>query len=363
MILKTVIVAGAVVASGVGTVNAHQPRPQAPPPRVVGSVPIDSVTSAPVRVIRSVTLDATPGVVFDFVTDHRNWPGLVGPIDSVSVRGSGGPGSTWAVSFGDGSVVGKRIVALAEPRDSAPGTFAYAITDENPFGVQDHLSVVVMAPADGGGTVLHYHQFLNHADTASIVPMIASGTDEIVGNVLARFGGSLRGASDGGGVVRIDQQRVIEASADRVWTVLGAQWAAVHEWASAIAHSEAIGWSDADPEGAVRSCEVPGTPGFRERMLSYDEGTRTLSYQVIAGVPPFAERAVNTWTIEELSDERVVVRSAIEIDIAPGTPGRPAGMMMSQFTHLMDLTFDEFVYYAETGRVHPRAIGAGSARR
>ncbi|MEM8964195.1 MAG: SRPBCC family protein [Acidobacteriota bacterium] len=329
-----------------------------PPPRTIGSVQVDALTSAPVRLVRSISLHATPTDVFAFVTDHANWPAFLGAIESVEVKGDGHRGSTRTFTVTGGATLAERIVAFDEPGKDGTAAFAYAIGPENPFGVQNHLAVIELRTADSGGTVLGYHQLYDHPDPNAIAPAVAAGTDEILGNILYRFGGELRGATEGSTTVTILQRRVIDASTARAWRVLGEQWGEVDKWASVIAHSQTDGTDKASLEGVTRSCEVPGTPGFRETMLAYDEDALELSYRVIDGMPPFVTRAVNYWDIEPLGAERVVVSSRVELDIAPGTPDVATGMAAGQFTQLLDLTADELAHYIETGRPHPRKVVA-----
>ncbi|MEM1184444.1 MAG: SRPBCC family protein [Planctomycetota bacterium] len=358
--LRTATIAGAMIASvqstAIGQMNGQMP------PRTAGPIQIDSVTAAPLQITRSVELDAAPGDVFDFVVDPASWPNLLGMIESVKVVGTGRVGSTREVTLSDGSMIVEEITSYTRPRGGEGGAYGYSIESGNPFGVEGHLGAIVVNPADGGGTVLQYHQYFDHPDLEGITPVIEAGTEEIVGGIVAQFGGELRGTTYGLSTVRIEQQRIIDASARKTWRVLGEQWPDVDKWSSVIAHSESKNWRRSSPVGATRSCEVPGTPGFRETLLTYDEDGRSLSYRVDAGVPPFVTRAVNTWTIEPLADERVVLRSVVELDVAPGTPSVAIGMTKGQFTQLIEPTVDELVHYVETGRKHPRTVAAGRRR-
>ena len=358
-----VVASTLVAATFVMSPQSLAQQDQAPPPRIIGSLEVDKITQAPVQVIRSVTLAATPQQVFDFVTDHQNWPGFLSPIESVAVTGDGRRGSQRSFALAGGGTVSERIVAFDEPGADGMATFAYAVEPGNPFGVQGHLAVLELRPADGGGTALSYHQFFDHPDLTAIAPVIAGGTDEILAHILYRFGGDLRGASHGGQNVVIEQRRVVDASSGRTWKVLGEQWDSVDEWASLISHSVVAEKRGGSFDGATRTCEVPGTPGFRETMIAYDEDALTLSYQVLDGMPPFVTRATNTWNIHPLSEERVVVTSRVDLALAPGTPTPAAGMVKGQFTQILDLTIDELVQFIETGKPHARKVAAKRAAR
>ncbi len=357
--LQSSIAMGAIAASVF--VSALAQQNSAPPARVMGSVQVDQITKAPLQIVRSVTLDATPEEAFEFVTDHQNWPRFRAPILSVKVSGNGRKGSTRSFALAGGGSFSERIVAFDKPSGGKGGTFAYSVTPNNPFGVKGHLAVIEFRPADGGGTALHYHQIFDHADLKAIAPRVASGTDEIIANVLYRFGGQLRGSVEGSETVVMTQRRTVEASSDRAWEVLGEQWADIDKWASVIEHSEASGGSGGSLKGAIRSCRITGAPAARERMLAYDENARTFSYQALQGMPPFVTRAVNTWKVETLGKNRAVISSRLELSIAAGTPAAAAGMFKGQFDSLFDLTTDELVHFVETGRPHPRKVASQRA--
>ncbi|MEM7588321.1 MAG: SRPBCC family protein [Acidobacteriota bacterium] len=356
--VKALLTAGTLIAF---TASLIAQQMQAPPPRVIGAVQVDQVSPAPVQVIRGVTLAATPAEVFDHVSDHRNWPGFHGALESVAVSGDGRDGSTWSYAMVGGGAFSARITAFDRPGADGLGTFAYAIQPGNPFGVQHHLAILELRPADGGGTALMYYQIFDHPDVEMMSKAVVQGNDEILSRILYRFGGEPRAASHGSSSMVIEQRRIVEASEQRAWRVLGEQWGEVDEWASAISHSTVSQQRGSSLAGATRSCEVPGSPGFRETMLTYDADARSLSYQVIEGVPPFITHATNTWHIYPLSEDRSIVTSRIELAVAPGTPQPAVGMVKGQFTQLMDLSVDELVHYIETGRPHPRKVAAKRA--
>ena len=330
----------------------------APPPRVVGAVEIDKLTQAPLRLVRSVSLDAAPTEVFHFVTDSQNWPGLSPSIESVSVRGNGRVGSTRTLMLGGGVAIAEHIVAFNEPGSSGVASFAYSVAADNPYGVQGHLAVLELRPADGGGTVLNYHQFFDHPELSSILPQVSAGTDQIVSKILYRFGGELRGRSGGQIAMTIEAERVVDVSSARAWEVLATAWGEVDEWASLIAHSASQGGNASSLEGATRSCEVPGTPGFREAMTAFDEEALTLTYRVLEGMPPFVTKAESTWKIKAITDQKVLVSSRIAVEVAPGTPAFASSMLLGQFTQILDLTADELEHFLETDRPHPRKLAA-----
>ncbi|MEO1086173.1 MAG: SRPBCC family protein, partial [Acidobacteriota bacterium] len=224
---------------------------QAPPPRIIGGVEVDALTTAPLQIVRSVTLDAAPSEVFTFVTDHSEWPGLLPSIESVSVSGTGGLGSTRSFALAGGGTLSERIVAFNAPDGDGMASFAYSVSPNNPFGVKGHLAVLELRPADDGGTVLGYHQIFDHPEVDTVAPAVAQGTDAILSQILYRFGGERRGSSDGRDAITITAHRVVDVTSARAWQVLGEMWADVDEWASLISHSVATG-------GSADSLKGPG---------------------------------------------------------------------------------------------------------
>ena len=82
-----------------------------PPPRIIGSLQVDPLTTAPQQLIRSVSLAASPQQVFEVVTDHETWPQLLSILESVQVSGDGRRGSTRTFTLQGGATVAERILA------------------------------------------------------------------------------------------------------------------------------------------------------------------------------------------------------------------------------------------------------------
>ena len=110
----------------------------------------------------------------------------------------------------------------------------------------------------------------------------------------------------------------VAGSADCLWEVIGTRFAHVHEWVEAIERSSL---DQKQPcAGATRTCEVRGfgpitAATIRERLLTFDASQRTLSYEVIAGLPWFIRRAVNRWAIVARGPERCVVQTHSSVDL------------------------------------------------
>ncbi|MEM7624322.1 MAG: SRPBCC family protein [Planctomycetota bacterium] len=357
---KTAFVAGAITASVFIAANAEQAGPPAPPPMMVGTLEVGQATPAPLQFSRSVTLDAQPDAVFAHIANAQNWVDLIDPVTAVETDGAGQKGDTRRFTMQDGRTFVDVIRANHKPSASKPGVYAWSAAPGNPYGLEEHLSALEFRPSDDGGTVLSFYVFFASPD-AQKANMMAQGlgksVDHMLGNVVRTFGGEERGSAQGTQRVTLTQQRTINATPQQAWRVVAEQWGQVDRWASTVAHSELTGKLGV---GAVRSCSVPGTPGFKETLLTYNPDEMSLSYQPTEGMPPFVKKAVGTWKISPEDGNRVTVDIAVVLDIAEGTPLPVVGMVKHQFGQLVDVTGDDVKYFLENGKPHPRKLMAAS---
>ena len=90
----------------------------------------------------------------------------------------------------------------------------------------------------------------------------------------------------------------ITASVERVWKTLAADFLAISEWAGGVKTSVA---NPATPDGlngsphGGRICDIEGMGLTDERIIAFDEDSRTLTYSVAAeGSPPRVCRSSST---------------------------------------------------------------------
>lgn len=127
-------------------------------------------------------------------------------------------------------------------------------------------------------------------------------------------------------VVKLSNETIIEASADRVWEIVGRQFARIGEWATAIPasrpSSRAVGDADAPVAGRVCETGLPMFPHVEETIISYDEAGRTLTYEA-AGLPTFVGEARNQVEVTPVDEYRARVRfdAAREIERKSGSVG------------------------------------------
>jgi hypothetical protein len=97
----------------------------------------------------------------------------------------------------------------------------------------------------------------------------------------------------------------------------------------------------------------PGT--VREQLTAFDPQSRTLAYVAIDGLPPFAGRAVNHFSVQALSDTRCAVRSYATLELRG--PMRIFGWLVRRrLERVGSQVLAELAYFVEHGRPHARKL-------
>jgi hypothetical protein len=160
----------------------------------------------------------------------------------------------------------------------------------------------------------------------------------------------------------------VEAPADAVWDVVGRRFDRIGEWATAIPASEAIAVPTAPSPGAAASNRLPVAapvagrvcqtgvrllPEVTERLITYDEVNRTLTYEA-SGMPAFVTTARNTWTVTPLDRRHTRVRLQAQFDTGGllGLLGRWA--ILAQVRRTSRYLADDLRHYVEHGTPSPR---------
>ncbi|MCH6258986.1 SRPBCC family protein [Puniceicoccaceae bacterium K14] len=147
----------------------------------------------------------------------------------------------------------------------------------------------------------------------------------------------------------------VEASAEKAWSVLGEQYGDIGGFLSSMISTRLEGELGV---GASRVCESAGFGPFptmivKEKLIKFDPKGYAFTYRAKKGLPVFIHSAQNAWTIEPKSDNRCVVRSRAEVDLAWWA--KPLGIVLPS---LMARDFrkveEELKYRIEKDRPHPR---------
>lgn len=156
--------------------------------------------------------------------------------------------------------------------------------------------------------------------------------------------------------MRIQKSVRIGAPADRVWRILGDEYADVGAWASAVYASAPRAGAPRAPGAPVlgRVCQTSLGP-FVEAIESYDPERRHLAYSATGDkMPSFMKRLVNRWEIEPDGGASTVARMELTADIAFPFSVLMGWMIRRQFDRAVATTVEELKHFAETGAPHPR---------
>jgi hypothetical protein len=117
--------------------------------------------------------------------------------------------------------------------------------------------------------------------------------------------------------------------------------------------------------GAVRTCQFTGFGPFKpgtvkEQLTEFDPQAMTLAYVAIDGLPAFAERAVNHFSVHALSDDRCLVRSRATMELRG--PMRMFGWFVKlRLQRAGSQVLDELRHYVERGRPHARKLQSAAS--
>lgn len=154
----------------------------------------------------------------------------------------------------------------------------------------------------------------------------------------------------------VSKQIEIDTSINKVWQILGKDFANPHKWASPVKHSEGKGKQIASLACDERACQT--TMGkVREKITHYSDEEHSLSWDIVEGMPPFVENARNTWSLRKLSDSKTILQIKMDVKLRSWAIFMfPMAKMM--FNKLAVQLSEDFAYYAENGKPHPRKIKA-----
>jgi len=149
--------------------------------------------------------------------------------------------------------------------------------------------------------------------------------------------------------VQITRWIDIDAPADAVWRVVGTEFYDVGAWATSVPQSNRA------PDGQSRQCTVAGAPGvtrLTERLVDFDDATRSLSYEVDDGLPRFVTLARNSWRVEPLGLARSRVMSTAELTLA-GAGVLLTPLMRVWVQRLVRTVLTELQHHVEHGAPTP----------
>jgi hypothetical protein len=158
--------------------------------------------------------------------------------------------------------------------------------------------------------------------------------------------------------MKLSGEVTIEASADRVWEILGHEFANIGDWATPSDDSRP---TEALP-GRVCQTGMRAFPTVTEHIVVSDENNRMLTYEA-TGLPAFIGEARNTWRVTPLGPQRARARfdGVLETRALAGRLiALPLRIRMRRETRAV---LGDLKHYAEHGtpsRRKQRRLAAGS---
>ncbi|NAY91754.1 hypothetical protein GTQ34_07485 [Muricauda sp. JGD-17] len=155
--------------------------------------------------------------------------------------------------------------------------------------------------------------------------------------------------------MRIEKSKRIDAPIQKAWSILGHDFANPHKWASPVNHSQPEGFEENQMRCNERSCTTE-MGNIRERLIAYSDDDHSLKLEVTEGLPFFMKTITNRFNLIASSGEQTDVH--IELEMIPkGLMGfLMVPLMKYKMSKMWDDILDDFAYYVEYDRPHPRKV-------
>jgi len=157
--------------------------------------------------------------------------------------------------------------------------------------------------------------------------------------------------------VKMAKSLTVNVSADDLWQIVGPGFSEAGKWSTAVDHS--VGHGQGQFEGATcdtRSCDLSakGFTSVNEKVTEYDAANRTMSFDVIEGMPGFVTYTNNRTVITPLGDKSCKAELQITMRMKPFLGMLMGGMFKKNLSNLIDSALDDLKVYAETGQPSER---------
>ena len=157
----------------------------------------------------------------------------------------------------------------------------------------------------------------------------------------------------------VKKEIIINSPAENVWEMVGPGFTNVHHWASNVDH--AMGKGTSSIEGAscdVRHCQVSvkGFDKISERLTDYNNEDRTLTYEVINGMPGFIALAQNKWKVAAKNEGQSILMMEAEFQLKGVIGLLMKRIMKGKMSDTLDIVLNDAKYYAEHGTASPAKL-------
>ncbi len=156
--------------------------------------------------------------------------------------------------------------------------------------------------------------------------------------------------------MEIERNMLLDAPIDRVWEIVGEEFADIGSWATAVPSStvlEGDAVEGAPTAGRTCAVAVPGFDYLEETLTEFDATTKSFTFEINAGLPGFVTNGYSKWQLHEESSERtrVELRSVIE---TKGLLGAVMGPMLKlNLKRTLKGIEKDLRHIAETGEPSP----------
>jgi Polyketide cyclase / dehydrase and lipid transport len=160
----------------------------------------------------------------------------------------------------------------------------------------------------------------------------------------------------------IEKEIIIKKNKQDTWKVLGHEFAHPYRWASSVNHSEGHGVAVESTTCDERSCQT--TMGnIREKLTHFSDAETHLSYLITEGMPSFVAKAGNDWklTAVNANTTKLSIKMTVEMKGFLGALMQP--LIRFQMNKVAQVLAEDFAYYVENGKPHPRKIKAQKKMR
>ncbi|KAA3642373.1 MAG: SRPBCC family protein [Chloroflexi bacterium] len=147
--------------------------------------------------------------------------------------------------------------------------------------------------------------------------------------------------------MELTKEIMVNAPADKVWKIVGADFNEISEWSSFVITSEQ---NPGLPDGGGRVCDVKGFGETVETLYEYDDEQRELAFTLEGGGTPFFMREVkNSWHIEPDGEDKSRVQIGVQAELMPVFKQLMTGRLTKVMEKRADVILGELKYFAENG--------------
>ncbi len=164
--------------------------------------------------------------------------------------------------------------------------------------------------------------------------------------------------------MKVEKHIRIDAPLDRAWEVAAERYDRAGDWASSVFVSRGrTGAGKVEAPFAGRVCETSLGP-FTETIEVFDPARGHLAYSATgAKMPGFVKLLRNDWHFATAGARATDLHMVLTAELAG-----PAGLVMAlpmrmQFSKVLADASEEFRYFVETGKPHPRKVKVDASKK